>query len=1431
MPDIGAMSDHPVSQTLASYLPALVLRRLQSSAEANETGTAEPHHGAVIFADVNGFTAITERLAQQGAVGAEQLSRLLNDYFGQAIRQIDAAGGDIVRFAGDAILAVWPAVDETQLESAAVQAANCALRLQARLRDYQSDDGTSLTMKIGVGAGEFCVMHLGGEFERREFLVTGPAFEQSFAAVEDAQPGQVVASPPAWQRLGNEFAAHESASGAAVLAPFSRQGDAPGNDSSAESLAGDDPITVTSLPAESRIRAYVSGTVTAQLEAGQEDWLADLRVVSVMFVNLPDLNYTTPIDRAQEIFRCLQQELYRYEGTINKLNVDDKGTSLLAAMGLPPLAHEDDARRAVVAALAIRRRLDELGACCSIGVTTGRAFCGSVGNQRRREYTLVGDVVNLSARLMQTAPGEIRCDQATHRAAELHVEFQQHPDVKVKGKAQPVRVFEPVGRKGSVVVAHRQLVGRDRECGVLREKLESLLAQHAVPLADGDEEGDGDERPTASVVVVEGEPGIGKSGLVMELLHLAGSMGVATFVGNGDSIETTTLYHAWKTVLNDALELGSTTDAPARRRARLLLHLEHDPELLNLAPLLSTVLSLELADNENTRHMSGRVRGENARFLAKRLIAAVVGRRPTMIVVEDLQWLDSASWSLVEELARDVGPLLLVLTGRSIVQTAEQFQEVIRAPQATMLSLGRLSREETGKLLAHCLSVDTVSETLTRLVYDRAGGNPLFSEQLAVVVRNALEKFQSADDGANFESRFHTAVLSGEMNWPDTLHGAITGTIDRLEPPAQLAIKVAGVIGRRFSYQALHDNYPYTERRPQVRDYMAAGLRANLVEVALPEAPITYAFRHVITQQVAYNLLLFRQRRELHRSIAQWFESNQDFHVEARSAVLAHHWERAGATAEALRYAAQAAETAYENGAYSEAVFHYQTTLRLDQQAVAKANKRQRAGWERRLGESHLGMGDLAQSKVHLERALAAIDRAAPSTPVSLAVRVGLQMVVQLVRRLMPRAVREFRLSLVSTARRPELLEAAHAYERLGEVLYLANERGPLVHAVLSALNLAEAAGRSPQLARTYANSCFAAGLGGLHWLARSYAADARAASDETVDPAAAAWVQEVTGVYQLGMAELASSRASFARAIEIYERIGDWQHWGENVAAAAQAAYFQGDVPLGEQTWQRLFDRAKTRGDELQMAWGLNGRAEALLRRGGSGHAEQAVGLLEQAVRLLTKNVDRVSKLGSLGLLAVAQLRCDNQPEAARAAAAGLELSDELAAPTGYYTINGYAHVAQTYLTLWEAGYAGETDSMASLSARACRALDRYAATFPLGRPSALLCRAQLKWLGGRERQAHAAWRKCVTIARRLEIPHQRGLALYEIARHLKTNDPDRQLMLDRSREIFETLGAGYELERIRCLGETLAPGSAGGRDETPGKAGGEHATASSPR
>jgi tetratricopeptide (TPR) repeat protein len=248
-------------------------------------------------------------------------------------------------------------------------------------------------------------------------------------------------------------------------------------------------------------------------------------------------------------------------------------------------------------------------------------------------------------------------------------------------------------------------------------------------------------------------------------------------------------------------------------------------------------------------------------------------------------------------------------------------------------------------------------------------------------------------------------------------------------------------------------------------------------------------------------------------------------------------------------------------------------------------------------------------------------------------------------------------------------------------------------------------------------------------------------------DPSARGWVQEVTGIYCLGQGRFEAATGQFELALDACRRLGDWQHWGEIMACRAQMAYYQGQLELGESIWIELFETARKRGDELQRAWGLNGRAEAALKL--HNDAAAAAGLVEEALALYSRNVDYISEIGSLGLQATARAARGEMEAARRAAEQGVTLADKLSRPTGYYSLTGYAGIASCLLALSKANAADV--ALVRLARRACRHMDRYARAFPIGEPAAWRCRGLWHARHGKDRRARRCWQRGLASAERL--------------------------------------------------------------------------------
>ena len=463
------------SNKFLGFVPALVVDYLFNKLKSGQKMVLpekQCFNSVVMFADISGFTNLTEKLSKRGAEGAELIAFALNRYMELLVNVIGRSGGDIFKFAGDAMIVLWPPPkdnSEKDLTTLCRQAIQSALDIQARLNDTNVIEDIKLSVKIGFGIGEVTILHVGGVFSRAEYLAAGEPLLQAFEAEHCAKSGGVIIiSNQVWNKINSYFEfdpVEENHHGEGINnGPFYYV---------KKLLKGQnvqmkaDALLITNQLKPSDIEAltpiitpYMPAAVVPYLELSQEKWSAELRRLSVMFLNLgidlSDAKTEPGLKRIQLVIETVQKCVYKYQGSLNKLLMDDKGSTLIVIFGLPPMAHQDDPVRATLTAIDLIQDLKEIACACSIGITTGLVFAGVVGTSgNRREYSILGDSVNLAARLMQAACGEkqkkIFVDEVTRKEAQCKLAFRFVKKAMVKGKSSEISFFEPISFEDEVL--------------------------------------------------------------------------------------------------------------------------------------------------------------------------------------------------------------------------------------------------------------------------------------------------------------------------------------------------------------------------------------------------------------------------------------------------------------------------------------------------------------------------------------------------------------------------------------------------------------------------------------------------------------------------------------------------------------------------------------------------------------------------------------------------------------------------------------------------------------------------------------------------------------------------------------------------------------------------------------------------------------------
>jgi class 3 adenylate cyclase/tetratricopeptide (TPR) repeat protein len=837
------------AEILRPYVPRLVIRWL-----AEEPGSAHKIvDGTMVFVDISGFTKMSERLARHGKVGAEEVTDVLGAVFAKLLAVAYGEDGSLLKFGGDALL-LWFSGD-----GHAIRAATAAHGMRATLRGIGRLDTTAgkvlLRMSVGVNSGSFHFFLVGES--HRELVVTGPAASRTVTMESTATAGEILVSTETAAALPGKTLGQPKGEGILL-----RSGP------SMLSFAHDQ----TEVPIAS---IDITGCIPVAL---REHLLSDItdpehRTASVAFVHfdgvdgiVADRGPGAVADGLQELVTVVQRAAESNGVTFLGSDIDHNGGKIILVGGAPLSLGDDEGRML----LTLRAVLDaETAVPIRIGVNRGPVFAGNIGPAYRRTYTVMGDAVNLSARVMSMAvAGQILSTGPVLDTSSVAFNALALEPFMVKGKKDPVHAYmvgHPTGSKPESSVFEFPLIGRDAEMDAFRRALLELREERG------------------SLIELVGNAGMGKTRVLNEFRAEAADL--PQLLAGCELYESSVPYLPIRRLLR--LLLGHTQDHDGSASAA---RLEEDvraraPELLPWLPLLGVVADLPIQMTPEVSDLDEEFRKAKLEEVAAEYLARVI-TEPTLVVIEDAHWMDAGS----SDLLRAIGSRISGLPWLICVSRRDEGTGFVApdSSRSVSLRLSPLAEDALGELIGIATEDDPFPPHEVVELSDRSGGNPLFLQELVLAARTA-----GTTEGL-----------------PDSIDGMVTAEIDRLAPTDRRVLRYASVLGVSFDgglLTALLD----AEHAPIGRSAWP-----RLAQFIQDEGNGRYRFRHALMRDAAYEGLPYRRRKDLHAraGTAILAAAGDEGHEQAE--LLSMHFFLASDFDRAYRYstiAAERAEAAYAN--------------------------------------------------------------------------------------------------------------------------------------------------------------------------------------------------------------------------------------------------------------------------------------------------------------------------------------------------------------------------------------------------------------------------------------------------------------------------------------------------------------------------------------
>lgn len=1083
-------------------------------------------------------------------------------------------------------------------------------------------------------------------------------------------------------------------------------------------------------------------------------------------------------DLINACFEHLVPIVTKYGGKVEKY----VGDAIMAVFGVP-LSHENDPERALRTSLEMMELMADFNAAretdlnLHIGINTGMVIVGNIGMS---EQEILGDTVNVASRLKDLAKsGQIFVGSTSYRLTRSIFEFQELGSIRLKGKSKPVSAYRLLSvprrsyqmKKRSVRRIGSPMVGRNIEFSSFIGNIGRLLASQG------------------SIMSVVGDAGLGKSRLLAEVKKQVTGWNLLWLEGRAGSFSKAISYWPFLQIMKNCAGITEEDDErDAWEKLKSKVTSLFPGQVAEILPYLASLLALEVRDEleERVKYLDGEAMGRQIFRATRRFFEQLSLRYPLLLVFEDLHWADQSSADLLEHLfplAREV-PLMICCVSRPYHHSpAAHLQEVSArdyADRYTEIAISPLTTVNSAELLNNLVENKDQTSKLVDLILQKAEGNPFFLEEVvrSLIDIGAVEKNMST-------GRWQITKTIEHITIPHTLRGVIVARIDSLAEDTKEVLKIASVIGRSFFYRVLQ---AVCEEKEGLDVHLEKLQQLELIREKSPFPELEYSFKHTLTQEVTYDSILLKRRRELHHRVGKCFEELFASRLEEFYGLLAYHFAQAEDWEKAQDYLFKVGDRAVKVAADAEALSHYQQAMAAYERAFGdRWDPFQRAVLERKIGEAFFRRGEHHKAAEYMQRALTYIGSPYPISRWGTRIAIAKGLLEQLGHLWLPGLFGRHRPVRDDSA----VEERSRIYEVTGWINYFIDRERLLLDAI-TLLNFSE----RDDFSLGIVQGCMGVGLILDHiqmfWLAERYHQRAVALAEQIKNPIAAGLSCLGRAIHEDILGKWEAAIEDCQKADEAFWTAGNLRGWGAANSLRAELFHFKGSFTQSFEIFQNIAQVGQEGADHQIWGWGLWGQGLNQLCSGTFSEAEER---LQKSIELHMTIPDYQGMVDAKRDLAKCYL-CQGKLKQALEV---LEKGEQVVVEQGLKgpPITRFHNVlAEAYLTTAEKFEGFEKNEMLKKAKHACRKALKEAKIYRGVLPHAYRVQGSYEWSNNRFAVARKWWQRSLSTAEKLGARHELGKTYLEMGK--RTGDP---LFLKRAETIFDKIGAKLDLAKTQQL------------------------------